>query len=169
MTMLNNKGFAISGILYTLFILFLLILVSVLSGLSTKKNMLEQSTIKQEDDLLGAQFTNQTEVDEINNKINQFNFTIEIPAPVTGKYFFKVISKTQNETDLTEEKTELDCVAYLKKDTNLNFDNITFIPNDCDIHLENLYDILIKNPEIKNSEILSIKLEKIYSFEEEGE
>ena len=38
---MNNKGFAITGILYTIFILFIMILLSILSGLNTRKNILE--------------------------------------------------------------------------------------------------------------------------------
>ena len=40
---LNNKGFAITGILYTVFVLFLLILLSVLSGLNIKRKTLEKN------------------------------------------------------------------------------------------------------------------------------
>lgn len=47
---LNNKGFAITGILYTVFILFLMILLSVLSGLNIKRQSLEKNmeNIKEE-------------------------------------------------------------------------------------------------------------------------
>ena len=40
---LNNKGFAITGILYTVFVLFLLILLSVLGGLNIKRQLLERN------------------------------------------------------------------------------------------------------------------------------
>ena len=40
---LNNKGFAITGILYTIFILFLMILLSVVSGLNIKRQLLEKN------------------------------------------------------------------------------------------------------------------------------
>ncbi len=40
---LGNKGFAITGILYTIFILFLMILLSVLGGLNTKRQLLEKN------------------------------------------------------------------------------------------------------------------------------
>lgn len=40
---LNNKGFAITGILYTVFILFLMILLSVLGGLNAKRKLLEKN------------------------------------------------------------------------------------------------------------------------------
>lgn len=40
---LNNKGFAITSILYTVFILFLMILLSVLKGLNIKREMSEKN------------------------------------------------------------------------------------------------------------------------------
>lgn len=40
---LNNSGFAITGILYTVFVLFLMILLSVLSGLNIKRQLLEKN------------------------------------------------------------------------------------------------------------------------------
>ena len=51
---LGNRGFAITGILYTLFILFLMVLVSVLAGLRTRKNVLESSTSVLEESFLGS-------------------------------------------------------------------------------------------------------------------
>ena len=47
---MNNKGFAITGILYTLFILFIMILFSILSSLSYKKGILEKTVLGIEDD-----------------------------------------------------------------------------------------------------------------------
>ena len=116
MTKLDNKGFAITGILYTLFILFLLILVSVLGGLSTKKNMLEQSITVLEDGYLGVDVG--SEVDGILLE----NLTV---APVDGRYKFL-------SNDGTEEK---ECYSYLKKGTYLTSDTITYIPNDCNQYL----------------------------------
>lgn len=120
---LNNKGFAITGILYTLFILFLLILVSVLSGLSIQKNMLEQSVASQEDSFIGTSL-NAEQINEIIDKKT---------ATVTGKYIFNA------KEELTGK--EIICTAYLKKDTSLNngtANNITYIPNDCNEYEEKL-------------------------------
>lgn len=40
---LGNEGFAITGILYTIFVLFLMILLSVLGGLNIKRKLLEKN------------------------------------------------------------------------------------------------------------------------------
>ena len=40
---MNNKGFAITGILYTIFILFIMTLLAILSGLNTRTKLLQQS------------------------------------------------------------------------------------------------------------------------------
>lgn len=105
---LNNKGFAITGILYTLFILFLLILVSILGGLSSKKNMLEQSIISQENSFIGTKI-------EPAEKALKDNITI-----VTGKYVFS-ISGVENTK----------CTAYLKRGINIKKEKITYIPGNC--------------------------------------
>lgn len=106
---LNNKGFAITGILYTLFILFLLILVSVLSGLSSKRRFAAYSLNKLEDSYTGVLQESSVITDANSSKI----------APVTGKYIFK--------TD-PDNKT---CVAYFKKGASLDSETITYIPKDC--------------------------------------
>lgn len=129
MTKLNNKGFAITGILYTLFILFLLILVSVLGGLSLKKNMLEQSISSLEDSYLGTLY----------DEYDKDNIT---KAPVDGRYQF-----TFEESD----GKIITCYSYLKKGTDLTSDTITYIPNDC-----NIYD---DKKNLKLTEIISFEKE----------
>lgn len=122
---LNNKGFAITGILYTLFIMFLLILVSVLGGLSTKKNMLEQSIISEEDSFVGKK------VESVETAI------VDGVTTLTGKYIFSM------------DDTNTKCTAYLTSGVNIEEDNITYIPNDC-----NLYEV-------------NFTLDEVYSFEKE--
>ena len=94
---LNNKGFAITGILYTVFILFLLITVAVLAGLQSRKTMLEKSTMKLEESYEGIE-QNNVFIDNFNTKKSNI-----APAPVTGKYefyitnnFFKEVETPQN-------------------------------------------------------------------------
>ena len=69
---LNNKGFAITGILYTVFILFLLIITSVLAGLQLKRTMLERSIILLEDSYIGE---NLYESEDGKEKIKDINKT----------------------------------------------------------------------------------------------
>ena len=75
---LGNNGFAITGILYTIFIFFLMILLSVLGGLNTKRQLLEKN------------------IEEINNKIEQkceskdISLSNNIVTTVTGMYVIKV-------------------------------------------------------------------------------
>ena len=108
---LNNKGFAITGILYTLFILFLLILVSVLGGISLKRNMLQQSIIGQEDSFTGEPLTR----DEIQVIIDD---PLKI-APISGKYIFSI------------DGLETKCFAYLKEGISLNNESIIYTPSIC--------------------------------------
>lgn len=101
---LNNKGFAITGILYTLFILFIMILLSILSGLSTKKNIMEKSVESLVDSYKWEciEDTSLTETTE------------------TGKYEFTNAEKTKQ------------CYTYLKSGVNLNNSSeITFTNADC--------------------------------------
>ncbi len=94
---MNNKGFAIIGILYTILILFLMIMLSVLAGLNTRKNFMEKSISSFQDDYLG---------DESPSYVSSANSSKT--APVTGKYVF-----SNNSSDNNSE-----CYAYLKAGTS---------------------------------------------------
>ncbi len=97
---MNNKGFAIIGILYTILILFLMIMLSVLAGLNTRKNFMEKSISSFQDDYLGSN-VNDGYVSSANSSKT---------APVTGKYVF-----SNNSSDNSSE-----CYAYLKAGDNFN-------------------------------------------------
>lgn len=94
---MNNKGFAIIGILYTILILFLMIMLSVLAGLNTRKNFMEKSISSFQDDYLG--YESLSYVSSANSSKT---------APVTGKYVF-----SNNSSD-----NSLKCYAYLKAGDN---------------------------------------------------
>lgn len=87
MRKLNNKGFAITGILYTLFILFILLMFSILNGLQSKKQMLEKSTVKLEESFKSKDVTN-------DSNIGIAKTLEEGKALTTGKYLFEI--KTNN-------------------------------------------------------------------------
>lgn len=108
---LNNQGFAITGILYTLFILFLLILLSILGAISSKRNMLQQSISSEEDSFTGTNL-NLTQAELI--QIMKDN-----KAPVTGKYVFTI-------TDI-----ETKCFTYLNAGEPLVNETRTYSPGDC--------------------------------------
>ena len=83
MRKLDNKGFAITGILYTLFILFILLMFSILNGLQTKKQMLERSTVKLEESFKLKDVTN-------DSNIGIEKALTEGKALTTGKYSFEI-------------------------------------------------------------------------------
>ena len=90
---LNNKGFAITAILYALLILFSLSLVSVVAGLNSRNKILEKS------------------IETIENKYNWECITEEKDPQLPnytvtekrGKYIFKY--------DNTDQK----CISYIEK------------------------------------------------------
>ena len=118
---MNNKGFAIIGILYTILILFLMIMVSVLAGLNTRKNFMEKSIESFQDDYLGSDVYSEYENQQL------------VSAPVTGKYIFQIVNTSQS------------CYAYLKvgtafSDASLKCDDIeTRIYNNTMV-LSNIYE-----------------------------
>ncbi|MDD5827483.1 MAG: hypothetical protein PUD25_06965 [Bacilli bacterium] len=83
MRKLDNKGFAITGILYTLFILFILLMFSILNGLQSKKQMLERSTVKLEESFKSKDVTN-------DSNIGIEKALTEGKALTTGKYLFEI-------------------------------------------------------------------------------
>ena len=92
---LNNKGFAITGILYTVFILFLLITVAVLAGLQSRKTMLEKSTMKLEESYEGKE--------QNSDLIDAFNKGENSIAPVTGKYEFYITNNFFKEVETPQD------------------------------------------------------------------
>lgn len=110
---MNNKGFAITGIIYTLFILFLMILLSILSGLSTTQRLMITSTESLEESLKGIKVDITEAEDEI--------------APYSGKYIFEV-----KVTNADNSINTFMCSTYLNKGTNFkNKNDINFITKDC--------------------------------------
>ena len=97
---MNNKGFAITGIIYTLFILFLMILLTVLTGLSSYQRLMINSTRSLENSFEGEKIvddpsTNNDKFDNIKN--NGY-------AKYLGKYVFELANG-------------IECSTYLKKGT----------------------------------------------------
>lgn len=94
---LNNKGFAISGILYTVFVVFLLILLYILGALNSKRKILEKN------------------IESINKSIYETCYTIgdsstQIPASEAN---LSAITYTGKYTLSTG------CVTYAKKGESL--------------------------------------------------
>lgn len=116
---LNNKGFAITSVLYGLLILFVILVGSYLTILVAKKNRLDKIS------------------EEINEKygfnkekeMNNLDIYPEYEADYTGKYFF----------DVNFDGDTLACSSYITKGTTIkwSFDNGTFIENDCNTAKKN--------------------------------
>lgn len=125
---MNNKGFAITGILYTLFILFTAILIAILSALSYKKGILEKTITKLEN---SYELDNVNLIDDccdrVNNTVNH-----------SGKYIFNLTYIIDGTSYTTK------CSAYLKeKDTIPRIidpsNNFTLTPNDCNKYALEIY------------------------------
>ena len=56
---MNNKGFAITGILYTVFILFIMTMFAILAGLNTRLKLMQKSVMSFEDDYVCNNVENQ--------------------------------------------------------------------------------------------------------------
>lgn len=97
---MNNKGFAISGLLYGIFLLFLMILISILSVLVTRINRLDYMT-KETSELMEMK-----EVDDFTTTPSE-NYT----TTVDGYYKLAISSGS----------TSQECNAYLPKNTLLQF------------------------------------------------
>lgn len=119
---LNNRGFAISGVLYTLMILFLLLLVTVLAGLSSRLRMMSRSITVMEDDYSGRLVEGERLSEVYDASLKK--------ALVTGKYMFQTEGLDNGVTN------EAYCVAYMYKNTSLN--DISFVQSDCDVFLDYL-------------------------------
>lgn len=143
---MNNKGFAITGIIYTLFVLFLMILLSVLSGLSASQRMIISSVENLDKDLSGTKIEDTTEI----NQINDDGITTYF-----GKYIFTITTNSS-----------VKCSAYLEKNVDFKNADITFSPKDCDDYVKTI-DWWSSTSGCSNANGC-IKLIEIYNFEEES-
>ena len=116
MLKLNNKGFAITGILYTLLVLFLLILVFILAGLSSKRTLLMKTLNTFEEKYAG----NEKIICETEESGKCGRAVKNYQTLVAGKYIFKSSDGT------------ITCSAYLKEGVNIqNTSEITYTTKDC--------------------------------------
>lgn len=110
---MNNKGFAITGILYTIFILFIMTLLAILSGLNTRLKLMEKSVMSFQDDY--------SQKNNLVTTSNDNDISFRTNALYTGKYIFKVINSEQNNDKF--------CILYIRRGANIK-DNSNFINND---------------------------------------
>ena len=112
---MNNKGFAITGIIYTLFIIFLMVLLSVLSGLRSYQRLMINSIGGLENSFEGIKLKGSSYEDNAIGVDGIVNYS--------GKYVF--------------ESGGNKCTTYLEKGTKLNTtDTIYYIEGTCSIALE---------------------------------
>ena len=100
---MNNKGFAITGILYTIFILFIMTLLAILSGLNTRLKLMEKSVMSFQDDY--------SEKNNLVTTSNDNDISFRTNALYTGKYIFKVINSEQNNDKF--------CILYIRRGANI--------------------------------------------------
>jgi len=159
---MNNKGFAITGILYTLFALFMMIILTALVNLRFKQTSLSKTTETLEDDYA---LIHVATIDETNQKLTTINETNgykrdidnNFSVPYDGKYVFVLY---------LNEREPLECTTYLKKTTKIppttdNSENIVFIPKDCNGDLNNKYTINIGTSTNANN---NMYLKEVYKY-----
>lgn len=112
---MNNKGFAITGIIYTLFILFLMILISVLSGLNSSQRLIINSIEQLTSSLEETTLIEGSEITSINESGT---------APYFGKYYFTVIGSDT-----------IECSTYLEKGIHFKTERIILSPQDCNDYI----------------------------------
>jgi len=107
---MNNKGFAITGILYGVLLLFLMVLISLLSVLVFRLNRFTTLVDEVSSDMENKNIVASDKIDEYNANItNDGHFQ----TPYRGKYTFKV------------NGTTTECYAYLPKNIVLKIDSNT--------------------------------------------
>lgn len=159
---MNNKGFAITGILYTIFTLFMLILSAILANISFKRSTLSLSTTELEDDF------SLVEIENLNDGYIK-DATGTYSAKYDGKYIF-LLTYIEKEEGTTNTVT---CSTYLKKGENIPLENIkasgvnnpaenfTLIPADCNNYQ---YKTFFENPLEPDNTINKLQLQQIYKF-----
>ena len=121
---LNNKGFAISAILYTLLILFTLTLISLIAGLNSRNKMLEKSIESMEKKY------NWDCIDETKDSNISYLPTTE----KRGKYIFKGTNEEGNEIKCTGTS----CQRYLSGKITIPMDRLIMLAKLYDIDIDEL-------------------------------
>ena len=111
---LNNKGFAITGILYTILVLFLLLLSSLLALLSSRINRLIALTDSINNEI---EYNNNIEINEIQSDSNEY----EMSNPIEGTVYY--ITSYRGKYEFTINDNATICYAYLPKDTLLTINS----------------------------------------------
>ena len=142
---MNNKGFAISGILYGILLLFIMILLSLLYALVTRLDRL--TTLVEEVN----QSVENTNSKDINQTIDASNYYI---TEYRGKYEITLNGNT--------------CYAYLPKDTllKINGSQINYSLPDEEGNIdptndENLNSLLLIN--CTNNSVNTFNIAKVYT------
>lgn len=166
MLKLNNKGFAITGILYSVLVLFLMILVSMLSLLSSRQNRLYVLTgsIKEEmeskNNITIQEFTSDSNERHISNPINTSLASYYI-TDYRGKY----------ELTINGNRT---CYSYLPSNILIRINNgqIKYQNPTSDGSLDpnnqdNLNIMTLLGTNCNNNGITSLDIQSVYTSIEE--
>ena len=111
---LNNKGFAITGILYTVLILFLLVLSSLLLMLTTRINRLIKLT-----DNINKEVENKNSIDIENYDGSGVVNQNMISNPIDGNKYFITSYRGKYEFVINDNNANI-CYSYLPENTLLS-------------------------------------------------
>lgn len=111
---LNNKGFAITGILYTVLILFLLLLSSLLLMLTTRINRLIKLT-----DSINKEVENNNVIEIENYDSTSAENENKISNPIDGTKYFITSYRGKYEFNINDNNTNT-CYSYLPENTLLS-------------------------------------------------
>ena len=111
---LNNKGFAITGILYTVLILFLFLLSSLLLMLSTRINRLIKLTDSINREVENTNIINIRDYDSTSSENPN-----KISNPIDGTKFFITSYRGKYEFNINDNNTNT-CYSYLPENTLLS-------------------------------------------------
>ena len=111
---LNNKGFAITGILYTVLIMFLLLLSSLLLMLTTRINRLIKLT-----DSINKEVENNNIIDIGNYDSTSAGNENKISNPIDGTKYFITSYRGKYEFYINDDNSKT-CYSYLPENTLLS-------------------------------------------------
>lgn len=124
---LNNKGFAITGILYGLLLLFVLLVGSYLTVLSSKKNRLDSVIEDAEDEYFNEKVpvcsNNEIEIDD----------RTEYVIPCDGNYKIKLDSQNYGQVDCDINLNSGDTLVFDSGSIKIGTNVVEFEDSNCDM------------------------------------